>query len=222
MTAGRQATGRGARPRWRGGTRPAATRCWPATGARREGELDLVVAGRAAVVFCEVKSRRGAAFGDAGRGRHPGQAGSPATAGRASGWRRDGRSWPSSALRRGQRGPRPGGRGDRSRVLIEAGGPGTRPGPAGPVPVPAEVGRGPGHDHQVPGAGARCPGGSRGRRSASWPRTGWTRPDLDVLEVGREPAHPSSAQSTRATATTRPDGHEHVVRPAAPRPCGTG
>ena len=29
----------------------------------REGELDLVVAGGGAIVFCEVKTRRGAAFG---------------------------------------------------------------------------------------------------------------------------------------------------------------
>ena len=56
------ARGRG---RWsRAGTRARATRCSTATGACREGELDLVARrGTRSIVFCEVKTRRGDAFG---------------------------------------------------------------------------------------------------------------------------------------------------------------
>jgi hypothetical protein len=68
--------------------------------------------------------------------------------------------------------------------------------------VPAQVRRGAWYDHEVSGAGDDVPVAAR----ADVALRGLERvhhPDLDVLEVDREAAHPKKAQRTRTAATTR-------------------
>ncbi len=56
-------SGTPARKRSLVGTRAPASRCWRATGACARARLDLIARRADTIVFCEVKTRRGDAFG---------------------------------------------------------------------------------------------------------------------------------------------------------------